>query len=152
MDNYGERRNYPNKAAASQRRKACAEHHVGCMQINLMHHKKAFPSIEAAFDPAINVAYGAKYLAVLHRETSSWFTAVKRYHSGTSQVPPPLSRAGLPDLAKHQNQTPGTARASSDKRVDARQRIDAGRDRSIRQPPGKFGIEKSPAQIVALRV
>ena len=54
---------------------------VGCMQINLMHHKKAFPSIDAAFDPAINVDYGAKYLAALHRETSSWFTTVKRYHS-----------------------------------------------------------------------
>ena len=54
---------------------------VDCMQINLMHHKKAFPSIDAAFDPAINVDYGAKYLAALHRETSSWFTTVKRYHS-----------------------------------------------------------------------
>ena len=41
---------------------------VGCTK-NLMHHKKAFPSIEAAFDPAINVAYGAKYLAALHPET-----------------------------------------------------------------------------------
>ena len=54
---------------------------ISCMQINLMHHKKAFPSFEAAFDPAINVAYKAKYLAELHRETSSWFTAVKRYDS-----------------------------------------------------------------------
>tara|TARA_B100000161_G_C33284079_1_gene295611 strand:- start:92 stop:496 length:405 start_codon:yes stop_codon:yes gene_type:complete len=66
MDNYGE---------------GVQKIDVGCTQINLMHHKKAFPSIEAAFDPAINVAYGAKYLAALHRETSSRFTAVKRYHS-----------------------------------------------------------------------
>ena len=66
MDNYGE---------------GVQKIDISCMQKNLMQHKKAFPSIEAAFDPAINVAYGAKYLAALHRETSSWFTAVKRYHS-----------------------------------------------------------------------
>lgn len=54
---------------------------VGCMQVNLMHHGNAFESIEAALEPEINVAYGAQYLAALHRETGSWFTAVKRYHS-----------------------------------------------------------------------
>jgi hypothetical protein len=54
---------------------------VGCMQVNLMHHGDAFESIEAALEPEINVAYGARYLAALHRETGSWFTAVKRYHS-----------------------------------------------------------------------
>ena len=42
---------------------------VGCMQVNLMHHGDAFESIEAALEPEINVAYGARYLAALHRET-----------------------------------------------------------------------------------
>lgn len=54
---------------------------VGCMQINLMHHGDAFDSVETALDPESNVAYGARYLAALYRETDSWFTAVKRYHS-----------------------------------------------------------------------
>ena len=82
----GEGRYYPKKAAAIAAAKSLQAEgvrniDVDCMQINLMHHKKAFPSIKPAFDPAINVAYGAKYLAALHRETSFWFTAVKRYHS-----------------------------------------------------------------------
>ena len=54
---------------------------VGCMQINLLHHSDAFDSIESAFEPSVNVAYGAKYLSALHNETGSWFTAIKRYHS-----------------------------------------------------------------------
>ena len=82
----GEGRYYPKKVAtiaAAKNTQAVGVQNidVSCMQKNLMHHKKAFPSIEAAFDPAINVAYGATYLTALHRETSSWFTAVKRYHS-----------------------------------------------------------------------
>ncbi len=88
MDNYGERRRplLSQKAAAiaaaqSTQAEGIQNIDVSCTQKNLMHHKKAFPSIEAAFDPAINVVYGAKYLAALHRETSSWFTAAKRYHS-----------------------------------------------------------------------
>ena len=68
----GEGRYYPNKAAAIAAAKSLQAEgvqniKVGYMQINLMHYKKAFPFIGAAFDPAINVAYGAKYLAALHR-------------------------------------------------------------------------------------
>ena len=33
---------------------------VGCMQINLQHHADAFASLEEAFDPVANVAYGAR--------------------------------------------------------------------------------------------
>lgn len=54
---------------------------VGCMQINLRYHPNAFPSIETAFDPARNVAYGASYLRQLHRVQGSWPKAVERYHS-----------------------------------------------------------------------
>jgi tetratricopeptide (TPR) repeat protein len=54
---------------------------VGCMQINLRYHPNAFRSIDDAFDPATNVAYGAQYLASLHRLQGSWAKAVERYHS-----------------------------------------------------------------------
>lgn len=54
---------------------------VGCMQINLRYHPDAFASIEQAFDPARNVAYGASYLRQLHRLQGSWPKAVERYHS-----------------------------------------------------------------------
>lgn len=54
---------------------------VGCMQVNLRYHPDAFASIEQAFDPARNVAYGASFLRQLHRLQGSWPKAVERYHS-----------------------------------------------------------------------
>jgi len=54
---------------------------VGCMQINLRYHPNAFRSIEDAFDPALNVAYGAQFLKSLHQLQGSWAKAVERYHS-----------------------------------------------------------------------
>lgn len=54
---------------------------VGCMQVNLYHHPEAFDSLEAAFDPAVNVAYAADFLAELREEARSWTRAVGQYHS-----------------------------------------------------------------------
>jgi tetratricopeptide (TPR) repeat protein len=54
---------------------------VGCMQINLRYHPNAFRTIEDAFDPALNVAYGAQFLTSLHQLQGSWAKAVERYHS-----------------------------------------------------------------------
>ncbi len=54
---------------------------VGCMQINLMHHPDAFASLEAAFEPSTNVAYGAGFLEQLKQETGSWGRAIERYHT-----------------------------------------------------------------------
>ena len=56
---------------------------VGCMQVNLHYHPKAFDSLEEAFDPAVNVAYAAKFLLQLHAKTRSWPNSVARYHSAT---------------------------------------------------------------------
>ncbi len=54
---------------------------VGCMQVNLYHHPDAFESLEAAFDPAVNVAYAAEFLVDLRQEARSWTRAVGQYHS-----------------------------------------------------------------------
>lgn len=54
---------------------------VGCMQINLMYHPDAFPNLDAAFDPATNVAYGAALLKSLRLSSGSWSQAVAQYHS-----------------------------------------------------------------------
>jgi hypothetical protein len=54
---------------------------VGCMQINLAYHGDAFGSLEDAFEPAHNVAYGARFLKQLQQETGSWAKATGRYHS-----------------------------------------------------------------------
>lgn len=56
---------------------------VGCLQINIGHHPDAFMSLEEAFDPLANAAYGAAYLRALFMETGSWPEAVGRYHSAT---------------------------------------------------------------------
>lgn len=54
---------------------------VGCMQVNLRYHPTAFRTLEEAFDPATNVAYGSKFLASLHTVQGSWEKAIERYHS-----------------------------------------------------------------------
>ncbi len=35
---------------------------VGCVQVNLMYHPAAFASLDQAFDPVVNVSYGAGFL------------------------------------------------------------------------------------------
>src|SRR4030095_4631257 len=55
------------------------------MQINLKHHPEAFASLEDAFDPAINVAYGADFLKSLHDQANGWMAAARRYHSATPE-------------------------------------------------------------------
>lgn len=54
---------------------------VGCMQINLLHHPKAFKSPNEAFDPASNIEYAAKFLKSLYLKNNSWEKAVCHYHS-----------------------------------------------------------------------
>jgi hypothetical protein len=58
---------------------------VGCMQIDLPQHPNAFRSLEDAFDPGLNVDYGARFLKSL-RDTETggdWNIAVGLYHSHT---------------------------------------------------------------------
>jgi hypothetical protein len=58
---------------------------IGCMQINLLHHPDAFPSVDAGFDPAANVAYAIRFLRGLHAQTGDWAQATARYHSATPE-------------------------------------------------------------------
>ena len=58
---------------------------VGCMQVNLLHHPQAFPSLEAGFDPATNIAYAVRFLRELHARTGDWNQAVAMYHSATPE-------------------------------------------------------------------
>lgn len=59
---------------------------VGCMQINLMHHATAFASLDEAFDPQANVAYGARFLNQLFSQSNDWPKAAAAYHSQTPDV------------------------------------------------------------------
>jgi hypothetical protein len=58
---------------------------IGCMQVNLLHHPDAFPSVEAGFDPVANVAYAVRFLRQLHAQTGDWAAATARYHSATPE-------------------------------------------------------------------
>lgn len=54
---------------------------VGCMQVNLFYHPKAFENLDAAFDPERNVAYAGNFLAALNQSTRSWPQATANYNS-----------------------------------------------------------------------
>src|SRR5262249_7281282 len=56
------------------------------MQVDLYYHPDAFASLEAAFDPATNVAYAAKFLNELKAETGDWGVATQYYHSRTAYI------------------------------------------------------------------
>lgn len=57
---------------------------VGCMQINLKYHPDAFNSLEQAFSPRRNVAYGAKFLRDKYEQYGNWDKAIGSYHSATA--------------------------------------------------------------------
>ncbi len=59
---------------------------VGCMQVNLMYHPDAFPTLDRAFDPVANANYAAKFLVQLHDQTGTWPTATAWYHSATPDL------------------------------------------------------------------
>ena len=82
---------YDNKAqavaaATAMRPHAARSIDVGCMQISLVFHPDAFPTMEQAFDPASNADYGARFLVQLYGKTNSWPKAVELYHSATLEI------------------------------------------------------------------
>jgi len=84
----GKGRFFPTKAAAiaAVRRlqaRGVSSIDVGCLQVNLYYHPKAFLSLNAAFDPAQNTAYAAGFLTQLKNDQGSWRKAVQHYHSST---------------------------------------------------------------------
>jgi len=54
---------------------------VGCMQVNLMHHPKAFAGLDEAFDPEANARYAVKFLTTLYQQLRDWNLATAWYHS-----------------------------------------------------------------------
>jgi hypothetical protein len=72
---------------------------VGCMQVNLMHHPDAFPTLEHAFDPPANTAYAARFLRQLYGQTGDWTKAVGLYHSATPELSEPYAKKVMAFLA-----------------------------------------------------
>jgi len=87
----GRGRYLPSKAAAiamvkKLKAKGVRNIDVGCMQINLHFHAKAFASLEDAFDPQKNAEYAARFLTRLQAKHRSWSQAVAHYHSATRKL------------------------------------------------------------------
>ncbi len=82
----GDGRYYDNKQQAvrvveQQQRDGKSNIDVGCMQVNLHHHGRAFRTVAEAIDPVNNVAYATEYLVVLYKRYNNWEEAIKHYHS-----------------------------------------------------------------------
>ena len=73
-------------AARAMRHRVTNSIDVGCMQISLVHHPDAFPSLTRAFDPSANADYGARFLVQLFEKSGSWPKAVELYHSATPDL------------------------------------------------------------------
>ncbi|MDT7950830.1 MAG: transglycosylase SLT domain-containing protein [Acetobacteraceae bacterium] len=58
---------------------------VGCMQVNLLHHPKAFATLDEAFDPGANARYAVRFLSALYLQTRDWPLATAMYHSSTPE-------------------------------------------------------------------
>lgn len=85
---HGKGKFYPTRAAAIAAVRRLKAHgvrniDVGCMQINLYYHPKAFDLLEQAFDPAANTRYAARLFARLRKQDRSISLAVAHYHSST---------------------------------------------------------------------
>jgi hypothetical protein len=59
---------------------------VGCMQVNLLHHPRAFSDLDEAFDPSANARYAVKFLTALYQQTKDWHLATAWYHSSTPDL------------------------------------------------------------------
>ena len=72
-------------AAETARRLATGAHYVdiGCTQIDLRMHPRAFANLADAFNPALNAEYAASMLAALHALGHAWPVAAGLYHSAT---------------------------------------------------------------------
>jgi hypothetical protein len=68
---------------------------VGCFQISLEHHPDAFSSLDAAFDPATNADFAARFLHHLKAREGSWNGAIADYHSALPALGLPYERLVL---------------------------------------------------------
>ena len=59
---------------------------VGCFQVNLHHHPRAFASLDEAFDPVANARYAGLFLTRLRQNARDWETAAAHYYSLTPDL------------------------------------------------------------------
>jgi len=109
---------YPSKTEAiaavrALQARGVASIDVGCLQVNLLHHKAAFASLDQAFDPDANAAYAADFLRDLFTQTGSWPLAAAAYHSQTPGIGSAYQKRVLAEWAVPQNEPQPGRRAHS---------------------------------------
>ena len=128
---------------------------VGCMQVNLQQHPDAFASLDIAFDPQANVAYAARFLNQLYRQTGDWPQAAAAYHSQTPAIGAeyerrvmavwPLAAQFAPHVAAIAAPLPPVVSAVYTPEFARRLRQDAA-DRASREAALSRGVQLSPPQ------
>ncbi len=110
---------------------------VGCMQINLRYHGRAFANLDEAFDPAANADYAARFLKELNKQTRSWTRAAAQYHSAD----PVKNRPYKLKVLKYWNQQRSKARQESrlEKSKAAAKKAAMNISRNSREKTGKNG-------------
>jgi hypothetical protein len=73
---------------------------VGCLQVNLMNHPDAFPSLDEAFDPDANARYAVRFLTQLRQKTGSWDAAAAWYHSASPDLGNPYREKVVAAMAE----------------------------------------------------
>ena len=58
---------------------------IGCMQVNLLHHPRAFPDVPSGLEPATNIQYAINFLRDLHARFGNWAEAIANYHSADAE-------------------------------------------------------------------
>ncbi len=79
---------------------------TGCLQVNLFYHPTAFTSLDAAFDPAVNVDYAARFLLRLYAESNDWGAAIGFYHSRTEALAAPYRDRVQTTMGLHLSRKP----------------------------------------------
>lgn len=72
-------------AAETALRSGATNIDLGCFQLNIRWHARAFASVEDMLSPTRNARYAAKFLAELYDETADWAAAAGAYHSRTPE-------------------------------------------------------------------
>ncbi len=124
----GRGRYLPTKAAAiaevkKLKAKGVKNIDVGCMQVNLYWHPKAFLSLEEAFTPIINARYAGDLLKKHRDESRSWNVAIAHYHSQTKKYYVPYRKKVMKIWQEERNKDTqlrmAKARAAYEKRREA---------------------------------
>ncbi|MFM2130083.1 MAG: hypothetical protein RL477_1629 [Pseudomonadota bacterium] len=100
---------------------------VGCMQVNLAYHGRAFATLEQAFDPEANVDYAANFLARLNAAKRSWMLAVGHYHSSTPALQDKYRRKIVRTWAEERRRAAEEHRQAVMKRFAEQRRIQQAR-------------------------